>query len=82
MSGTLSGKLSPAGARLEGKLSSVVSSFYPPYTGEYEVTPRVEVQTLDTAGKVLAKDITVHAVPYYETSNEQDGWTVHIAEEV
>lgn len=78
---TLPGELS-AGVQLTGKLSTAPSHSYPPYTGDYEVTPKTTPQTLETAGKVLAKDIVVNAVPYFETSNEQDGWTVYIAEEV
>lgn len=34
-----------------------------PYTGPYTVTPAEEGQTLETAGKTLAEDVTVHAVP-------------------
>lgn len=78
---TLPGELS-TGVQLTGKLSAAPSHSYPPYTGDYEVTPKTTPQTLETAGKVLAKDIVVNAVPYFETSNEQDGWTVYIAEEV
>ena len=32
--------------------------------------------------KVLKKDVTVQKVPYFETSNIQNGVTVYIAEEV
>ena len=78
---TLPGELS-AGVQLTGRLSASSSHAYPPYTGDYEVTPKTTAQTLETAGKVLAKDIVVNAVPYFKTSNEQDGWTVYIAEEV
>ncbi|BDE87010.1 hypothetical protein CE91St42_14680 [Oscillospiraceae bacterium] len=78
---TLPGKLS-SGVQLTGRLSAASSHSYPPYTGDYEVTPKTTPQTLETAGKVLAKDIAVNAIPYFETSNEQDGWTVYIAEEV
>lgn len=34
-----------------------------PYSGEYEVTPGAEAQTLRTAGRTLAQDITVAAIP-------------------
>ncbi|MCB6646211.1 hypothetical protein LI154_13300 [[Clostridium] scindens] len=37
---------------------------------------------LPTANKVLKKDIVVQKVPYFETSNNYDGVTVYIAEEV
>lgn len=53
-----------------------------PYVGEYEVTPKVEQSTvLETANKVLAKDITVQKVPQFEVSNEADGKTLIIGEE-
>lgn len=51
------------------------------YTGDYTVTPKTHPQTLETAQKVLTADITVEAVPYYETSNLY-GDTVYIASEV
>lgn len=33
------------------------------YTGEYEVTPSAETQTLDTAGLRLTRSITVNPIP-------------------
>ena len=66
MPGTLSGALSASGVLLTGKLSAASSHSYPPYTGDYEVTPKTEPQTLDVAGKVLAKDLVVKAIPYFE----------------
>lgn len=52
------------------------------YSGEYEVTPKAyDEQTLETANRFLKNDVTVHAVPYYETSNVS-GETVYIASEV
>jgi hypothetical protein len=33
------------------------------YTGEYEVTPSAEMQTLDTAGLRLTQSITVNPIP-------------------
>ncbi|MCQ4787248.1 hypothetical protein NE670_18500 [Flavonifractor plautii] len=53
------------------------------YSGEYEVVPNAfNTQVLPTANKVLKKDIVVQKVPYFETSNNYDGVTVYIAEEV
>lgn len=34
-----------------------------PYSGEYEVTPTTEEQTLATAGKTLARDVVVAPIP-------------------
>lgn len=77
---TLSGELSCKGG-LSGKLSTVIN--YNVYSGEYEVVPSAfNTQVLPTANKVLKKDVTVQKVPYFETSNVQNGVTVYIAEEV
>ena len=40
-----------------------------------------EEQTLPTEGKLMADDVTVFRVPYFETSNVS-GETVYIASEV
>ena len=53
-----------------------------PYTGSYEVTPKVDAQTLPTAQKMMAEDLTVKGIPIYEVSNQADGETVYIATEV
>ena len=53
---TLPGELS-AGVQLTGKLSAAPSHSYPPYTGDYEVTPKTTAQTLETAGKVDRKSV-------------------------
>lgn len=77
---TLSGKLTCFGS-LSGKLSAVID--FNAYSGEYEVVPNAfNTQVLPTANKVLKKDIIVQKVPYFETSNNYDGVTVYIAEEV
>lgn len=53
-----------------------------PYEGEYEVTPKVEAETvLPTAQKLLARDVTVHKIPYYEMDNTSGGTTVYIGSE-
>jgi hypothetical protein len=53
-----------------------------PYEGEYIATPKVEAQTLPTAKKYLDEDITVLAIPYFETSNNANGKTVFIGKEI
>ena len=52
------------------------------YEGEYTATPKVEAQTLPTAKKYLDKDITLLAIPYFETSNNSGGNTAYIAKEI
>ena len=56
-----------------------VSGDYEFFDGEYEVTPKVIAQTLETKDKLMADDVTVFAIPYFETSNEH-GTTVYIAD--
>lgn len=52
------------------------------YEGDYEVVPNAfEPVVLPTKNKLLADDVTVTKVPYYEVSNET-GTTVYIASEV
>ena len=48
------------------------------YDGSYEVTPRVYAQSLDTDGKLMSDDVTVHEIPVTSTSNLQGGLTVLI----
>lgn len=51
------------------------------YDGEYTVTPKpFEEQTLETRSKLMANDVTVLAIPYYETSNIS-GITIYIGGE-
>ena len=49
-----------------------------PYEGDYEVTPTAYEQNLETANKLLKRNLTVHKVPYQETSNDSGGYTVSI----
>ena len=53
-----------------------------PYEGEYEVTPTVDGTVLKTKDKLLADDVTVKAIPYYDTGNTAGGRTIYIANEV
>ena len=52
------------------------------YTGEYEITPKVESQKMPTAQKTMMDDVTVHAIPYFDVSNQAGGSTVYIGSEV
>lgn len=40
------------------------------YKGSYEITPDVTEQVLATRNKQMTNDVTVHEIPYAETSNE------------
>jgi hypothetical protein len=48
----------------------VTRDIYPRYTGEIEVTPKVnEDVVLDTDWRVVTNDIIIKPIPDYETSN-------------
>ena len=47
------------------------------YEGDYEIVPKSTAQTLATKNKRMSKDVTVTAIPYTETSND-NGTTVYI----
>lgn len=53
-----------------------------PYTGSYLITPSVNEQILNTAQKQMTQDMTIKEIPYYATSNPQQGETVYIGSEV
>ena len=52
------------------------------YEGVYEVTPKTEAQTLETANKFLENNISVFAIPYFDVSNTAGGRTIYIGREV
>lgn len=85
LSGHISGKCTLSGSlSCKGSLSGVVSALidYERYTGDCNVTPNAfDAQILHTANKLLTQDVVVEKIPYYETSNIQDGITVYIAGE-
>lgn len=65
-----------------GVLTKIGESSAEHYDGDYSVVPKAFAeQTLETQGKIMNKNVTVKAVPYFETSNEE-GTTIFIASEV
>lgn len=53
------------------------------YDGDYIVTPKAYDQTvLETDGLYMRDNVVVLEVPYFETSNIQNGYTVYIGSEV
>lgn len=53
----------------------------PPYTGEYQVTPKIyEDQVLQTKNKSMTDNLTVFKIPQFEVSNLY-GNTLIIGEE-
>ena len=74
--GSVTGNLSAAGS-MSGTISRELDHDY--YTGDYEVTPRTDEQILNTADRLLTKDVTVREVPISIVQNEAGGNTVNIA---
>lgn len=52
------------------------------YSGPYDITPTIDLQTLATGQKFLKYDMTVKAIPYYDVGNLAGGSTVYIGNEV
>lgn len=50
----------------------------PPYTGNYEVQPKITEQILKTKNKSMLDDVTVYQIPFKEVSNPEGGTTVTI----
>ena len=74
--GKLSGRL--GGGSQVGVLTIPKITGGEPYEGEYIVVPNMDIQTLDTTGKVLADDVTVTEIPVSYTENVGGGYTVFI----
>ena len=71
--------------QLSGKISDAATKppAYPPYTGQYQVTPSISgEQVLETKDKYMTDNLVVLEVPYSEVSNTADGITVYIGKEV
>lgn len=61
------------------KFDEVVNTgHFPLYEGDYDVTPKIVAQTLETANKSMESDVTIQAIPYYEVDNAFQGQTVII----
>ena len=61
---------------------AIGASTHDTYEGDYVVIPKAfEDQILETNGLLMADDVTVLQVPYFETVNPT-GKTVYIANEV
>lgn len=58
--------------------TSIQTSSASHYTGEYTVTPGLYEQSLDTDGKIMDEDVTVHQIPITRATNPHGGQTVLI----
>lgn len=70
----LTGKIDVQENELSAKFNAeLFVGTIPEYEGTYEITPMVTSQTFDTKDKKLTDDMTVLAIPYYETTNTSGG---------
>lgn len=60
---------------------TIIHSDMPDYEGEYEVTPSVEAQTLNTRNTTMRDDVEIHKIPYYDVANEY-GRTIYIGSDI
>ena len=65
-----------------GTVQTAIKHVGTPYEGDYIVTPKVEAQTMPTKERIMLDDVTIKAIPYFETSNTSGGNTVYIAKEI
>lgn len=82
----LAGAISSEEKTLAGVVPGTLELQYvidaPEYDGTYDVTPTVDGETLETAGKFMRDDVTVNAIPIFSVGNAAGGSTVYIANEV
>lgn len=52
------------------------------YDGSYEITPKVDGQTMNTKDKYMLDDVNVHPIPFFSVGNDSGGNTVYIGSEV
>ena len=48
------------------------------YEGQYDVTPKVDAQSLPTKDRYLTEDVRIHEIPYFDVGNTSGGSTVYI----
>ena len=76
----LNGKIVDATLKLKARVQLPASVTADVYDGDYEVLPAVYAKKLETKHKFMQDNVTVLAIPYYEVSNDQNGFTAIIAE--
>lgn len=81
MVGLITGTVS-AKVHISGTISSGAGDF-PPYTGEYTVTPKVNDEvTLPTSGKRMTDNVKILKVPLAEVTNPAGGITITLGDVV
>lgn len=77
---TLNGKIVDTTLKLKARVQLPAAVTADMYDGDYEVLPAVDAKELKTKNKLMQDNVKILAIPYYEVSNEQDGFTAIIAE--
>lgn len=65
---------------LEFNFDVAVQAGGDPYTGEYEIVPKFEMQELATKDKQMKENVKIQSIPVYEVSNPARGVTLTIGE--
>ena len=66
---------------LEGSIGAkVINIGGKPYTGEYEVTPKFNLQKLNTKGAILQEDIIINQISVSKAANNAGGNTIVIGD--
>lgn len=76
--GGLSGTLDMA-AQLSGLVDPGGSSF-PPYEGDYDIVPKVDIDQTVPANHRLTQDLLIERIPIFETHGPTGGITITIGE--
>ena len=63
-------------ADISGTVSLPYSANY--YTGDYDITPTIDGQVMETANKTMVEDVTINPIPYEEVTNLGGGITATI----
>ena len=67
--------------RLEGNIGAkTINIGGKPYEGDYEVTPKFNLQKLNTRGAILQKDIIINQISVNKTANNSGGNTIVIGD--
>lgn len=67
---------------MSGIVHYPISVNIPVFNGDYIINPKSTQQILLTKDKQMTDDVTIKPIPYFETSNEEDGITIFIGSEV
>lgn len=67
---------------MSGIVHYPISVNIPVFDGDYIINPKSTQQILSTKDKQMTDNVTIKPIPYFETSNEEDGITIFIGSEV